>query len=347
MNRREFVKMGAVATLSAPLLAADAANVAHTRSAASNACGLPVPDGPEFAGMAGAYAALVTPYRKDGSINEEMIETLVEYGLANGLRGFYLTGSTGEGLVLSKAERKLVYERVAKAARGRAKLIAHVGSMSTDDSVELARYAAKAGCDWVSSIAPVFFGQSFDAAYQHYKSISEATDLPFMIYARNQQIDPERDVRFFDLKNVKGMKYTGYAYWTVKQLRRRLPKPAIFFAGADEQELCAFAYGDTFSGCIGTTDNMMPAHHVRICELAGEGRFTEAAPLMDDVVRFVELVVGVPHFSYWKSVMRYLGMDCGPARSPAGQPLTEAQYQAYAAKLDELGFLKRADGHGA
>ena len=339
MDRKGFI--GSLVAIGA----AGAAKGSPSAVGAAGACALRVPDGAEFAGMAGAYAALVTPYKKDGSINEGMIETLVEYGLANGLRGFYLTGSTGEGLLLSKSERKLVYERAVKASRGRAKLIAHVGSMSSDDSVELARCAAKAGCDWVSSIAPVFFGQSFDAAYAHYKAISEATDLPFMIYARNSQIDPERDVKFFDLKNVKGMKYTGYAYWTVKQLRRRLPKPAIFFAGADEQELCAFAYCDTFSGCIGTTDNMLPAHHARICALAGEGRFAEAAPLMDEVVRFAELVVSAPDYSYWKSVMRYLGMDCGNARSPAGRPLSEEQYLAYAAKVDSLGFLKRADGY--
>ncbi len=304
---------------------------------------LPVPGGSEFAGMAGAYAALVTPYKPDGSVNEEMIEKVIEYGLANGLAGFYLTGSTGEGFLLSNDERKLVYDRAVKTAHGRAKLIAHVGCLATQDAVELARHAAKIGIDWVSSVAPVYFGQNFDAAYAHYKTISEATDLPFMIYSIGQQIVPDRDLKFFDLKNVKGMKYTGYAYWTVKALRYRLPKPAIFFAGADEQELCAFAYGDTFSGCIGTTDNMIPAHHSQICRLAAEGRFAEAQPLMDEVVRFVDLVVSAPHASYWKSIMRYIGLDCGPARSPAGQPLGEAEYQAYAAKIDALGFIERRD----
>jgi dihydrodipicolinate synthase/N-acetylneuraminate lyase len=197
--------------------------------------------------------------------------------------------------------------------------------------------------DWVSSVAPVYFGQNFDAAFAHYSAIAGATDLPFMIYSVGAQVVPDRDVRFFEIPNVKGMKYTGYAYWTVKQLRRRLPRPAIFFAGADEQELCAFAYGDTFSGCIGTTDNMIPAHHARICALAAEGRFAEAQPLMDEVVRFVDLVVSAPNASYWKSVMRYIGLDCGPARSPAGQPLGEAEYQAYAAKVEALGFIERKD----
>lgn len=345
-SRRDFLKLGSIAGATAIAGNLNGATDVSVRSCASSSM-LPVPKGPEFADMCGAYAALITPYKKDGSVNEEMIERIVEYGLSNGLRGFYLTGSTGEGFLLSKEERKLVYDRAVKTARGRAKLIAHVGCISTQDSVELARYAAKVGVDWVSSVAPVYFGQNFDAAFAHYKAISSATDLPFMIYSVGAQIVPDRDVRFFELPNVKGMKYTGYAYWTVKQLRRKLPKPAVFFAGADEQELCAFAYGDTFSGCIGTTDNMIPAHHAKICSLAAEGRFAEAAPLMDEVVRFVDLVVSAPNASWWKSAMRYIGLDCGPARSPAGQPLTEEEYKAYAAKLDALGFIARKDGYNA
>ena len=335
-NRRDFIRMGVVAGATAAFAARGERRVEDNAP-----CQLPLPEGSEFAGMSGAYATLITPYKPDGSVNEEMIEKIIEYGLANGLTGFHLTGSTGEGFLLSLDERKLVYDRAVKASRGRAKLIAHVGCLATQDAIMLARYAAKVGIDWVSSVAPVYFGQNFDAAYAHYKTISEATDLPFMIYPIGQKIVPDRDVRFFELKNVKGMKYTGYDYWTVKALRHRLPKRAIFFAGADEQELCAFAYGDTFSGCIGTTDNMIPAHHARICRLAAAGKFAEAGKLMDDVVRFVELVVGAPNASYWKSIMRYVGLDCGPARSPAGQPLTEAEYAAYAKKLDALGFIKR------
>lgn len=339
LGRRDFLKFGASAV--ATVLACGVEGAEGDEGLLRNA--LAVPPGPEFAGMAGAYAALVTPYKKDGSINEAMIERIVEYGLANGLRGFYLTGSTGEGFLLSPDERVRVYERAVKAAGGRAKIIAHVGCLSTDESVRLARRAAKAGVDWVSSVAPVYFGQNFDAAFAHYKAIAGATDLPFMIYSVGAQVVPDRDVRFFEIPNVKGMKYTGYAYWTVKELRRRLPKPAIFFAGADEQVLCGLAYGDVFSGSIGTTHNMIPAHHAGICGLAAQGRFVEAQPLMDEVVRFVKLVVEAPNASYWKSTMRYIGLDAGPARSPAGQVLTEAEYQAWAAKLDELGFIERKD----
>ncbi len=303
---------------------------------------LSTPRGACFKGMAGAYSALYTPFRKDGSLNEEMVEKVIEYGIARGLNGFYLTGSTGEGFLLSKDERKRVLSRAAKTAKGRAKLIAHVGCISSDDAVELARHAAKVGIDWVSSVAPVYFGQNFDAAYDHYKRISSATDLPFMIYSIGADIVPDRDARFFDLKNVKGMKYTNYKYWTVQALRRRLSKEAIFFAGADEQVLSALATG-IFAGCIGTSQNIIPAHFAKICALAEANDLEAAAKLQDEVVRFVELLIAKPNGSWHKSMMKYIGLDCGVGRAPNGRPLTRADLKDLFAKMDALGFVKRND----
>jgi len=300
------------------------------------------PKGKSFEGMAGAYSALYTPFRKDGSLNEEMIEKVIGYGLSRGLKGFYLTGSTGEGFLLSKEERKRVYSRAVKAAKGRAKLIAHVGCLATDDAVELARYAAKVGIDWVSSVAPVYFGQNFDAAYDHYRRISSATDLPFMIYSLGADIVPDRDAKFFDLKNVKGMKYTNYKYWTVQALRNRLSKEAIFFAGADEQVLPALATG-IFAGCIGTSQNVIPAHFARICALAEENNFAEASALQAEVVRFVEQLIAKPNGSWHKSMMKYIGLDCGEGRAPNGRPLAKAELKDLFARLDALGFVKRND----
>ena len=293
-----------------------------------------------FDGMGGAYAALYTPFKKDGSVNEEMIEKLIEYGIGNGLRGFYLTGSTGEGFLLSNEERKRVYVRAAKAAKGRAKLIAQVGCMATDDAVELAKAAAKAGIDWVSSVAPVYFGQCFDAAYDHYKRISSATDLPFMIYSLGADIVPDRDAKLFELKNVKGMKYTNYKYWTVQALRDRIQKDVIFFAGADEQVLSALATG-IFAGCIGTSQNAIPAHFAKICELAKANDFAAAAKLQAEVVKFVEILIGKPNGSWHKSIMKYVGLDCGEGRAPNGRPLSKAELKDLFSRLDSLGFIKR------
>ncbi|MBQ6246826.1 MAG: dihydrodipicolinate synthase family protein [Kiritimatiellae bacterium] len=299
---------------------------------------------PEFAGMRGAYAAMFTPFDAAGRVNEEMIEKLVEHGLANGLVGFYLTGSTGEGFLLSNDERKTVMERAAKAVAGRAKLIAHVGCVATDDAVELARFAAKVGIDWVSSVAPVYFGQTFEAAYRHYERISNATDLPFMIYSIKAAVVPSRDVKFFDLPNVKGMKYTGTDYFAVQCLRRKLVekgKEAIFFAGRDEQLVCALAFRNVFSGGIGTTYNIIPRHFAEICRRSFAGDAEGAAKMQDEANRVVELMIESENWSYRKAMMKYIGLDCGPYRYPYA-PLTDEEYAAFARRIDALGILTKA-----
>ena len=298
---------------------------------------------PEFQGMRGAYAAMFTPYRPDGRVNEEMIERLVEHGLSNGLTGFYITGSTGEGLLLSLNERRLVAERAVKAVSGRAKVIVHVGCVATDDSVALARHAAKVGADWVSSVAPIYYGQNFTAACRHYGRIAGATDLPFMIYSLHAQVVPDRDVRFFDLPNVKGMKYTGTDYFAVQCLKRRLDeqgKEAIFFAGRDEQLVCALAYRNVFSGGIGTTYNIIPRHFSEICRLSFAGEAEAAAKVQDEANRVVSLMVESENWSYRKAMMKYIGLDCGWCRYPFA-PLSDAEYGAYARHIEALGILPR------
>ena len=115
--------------------------------------------------MSGAFAAMFTPIDAKNRVDEETIDSMVEHGLANGLAGFYLTGSTGGWFLLSPDERKAVWRLAVKAARGRCKLIAHVGATSTDESVALAKAAADIGVDWVSSVAPPVFCNNFSRTF--------------------------------------------------------------------------------------------------------------------------------------------------------------------------------------
>ena len=287
----------------------------------------------------GAYAAMITPFTKDDKVNEGAIEQLIEYGLAGGLAGFYLTGSTGEGLLMSVTERKQVYRRVVKAAKGRRKIIAHVGAVRTEDSIALARYAADIGCDWISSVAPVYFGQTFEAQYRHYKDISESTDLPFMVYCFRSSLVPERDARLFDLKNVKGMKYTGSDYFAVQCLKRKLDKEAVFFAGRDEQFACAMALGNVFSGAIGTSQNFIPRHFANIYDCCMRNDFAAAAKWQDEANRFVELLISNENWSTWKAMMKHVGIDCGAARKPYA-PLSAAEERKWIKRFAALKLVK-------
>ena len=318
------------------------ASVAGAAVAASGAASATVPArNGSMADMAGVYTALFTPFTPDNRINEGMIERLVEYGIANGVKGFYLTGGTGEGLLLSKDERKQVYRIAEKAARGRAKLIAHVGCVNSDDAVELARSAAKAGCDWISSVPPVYYGQKPHEVYNHYKLSSEATDLPFLIYAVGGVVKPDVDARFFDLKNVKGMKYTGTTFYDVQRLKRRIGKDVFFVSGSDQHFSAALAFGDLFAGSIGTLQNVIPAHFVKIWNLAQANDFHAAAKVQEEANRAVEFVCHTfSKQSLRKAAMRYIGLDCGMFRHPY-EPYTEKEYADFCAKADKLGIFKR------
>ena len=289
--------------------------------------------------MYGAYAAMITPFDGTGRLNLEAVDALVEYGLKGGLKGFYLTGSTGEGMLLTLEERKEIYKRAVTAAKGRCRLIAQVGCVRTDDSIELAKAAADAGVDWVSSVAPVYFGQNFPSAMRHYKAISEATDLPFLIYAFNSELVPDRDARLFDLKNVKGIKYTGRNFYVCQRIRRMLDKETVWFAGCDELLLSALALGDTFSGGIGLNYNIIPRHFSRICELCVKNDFRSAAKWQAEANRLVDIVVDSfsDNWSAFKVLMKAVGIDCGYCRAPYA-PLSKAQERAVLTRFAALGI---------
>lgn len=290
----------------------------------------------EFKDMSGVYSAMISPFSKDGSLNEGAVEQLIEFGLAKGLKGFYLTGGTGEFTLMSVDERKRLYSRAVKTAKGRCKLIAHVGATRTDDAVELARHAAKVGCDWVSSVSTIYFGQSPAAQFAHYKAISEATDLPLMIYCFGNTLVPERDIKLFNLKNIKGMKYTGSDYYAVQSMRRKLDKETLFMSGRDEMLGCALALGDTFAGGIGTTYNMIPEHFVEIYNASTRGDAARVAEMQGKVNRFVDFFFTCPDWSCWKSFMLVHGIDCGSARMPCGPELPDPERRRWAAKFAEF-----------
>ena len=288
-----------------------------------------------FKGMNGAYAALFTPYDGKGRVNPEMIERIVDYGIRNGLNGFYLTGTTGEWWLLTPEERMLVMDSAVKAAKGRCKLIAHIGANCTDDSVALARHAAKVGIDWISSVTPQLYSTSFEATCYHYKTIAAATDLPFMAYSFGSVLVPERDVRLFDIKNVKGIKYTGRDYYAAQCLKRKLDKETIWFAGCDEQFLCGLSLGNVFAGGIGSSYNIIPGHYARICALAKKGDLKSAAKWQDEANQVVELMIENDNWTYRKLMMKRHGIDCGPFRKPF-EPVPAAAERAFLKRFDRL-----------
>ena len=130
----------------------------------------------------GIYAALMTPFSKDGKVNFDAMGKLIDRCIRSGVNGFYVCGSTGEGVLLSVRERNEIYACVGEYAAGRAKLIAHVGSLATRDAVAMAKNVRKCGFDAVSAVPPFYYAYGFEEIAGYYRAIADAAELPVIVY---------------------------------------------------------------------------------------------------------------------------------------------------------------------
>ena len=130
----------------------------------------------------GVFPALLTPFKADGSINDDSVAKLIEYNVRKGVDGFYVGGSTGEGMLLTVDERKQLFRASAEANAGRTTMIAHVGTICTDHAIELAKYAKEVGFDAISAVAPYYYSFSYDAIKNYYLDIVNSVDIPMIIY---------------------------------------------------------------------------------------------------------------------------------------------------------------------
>ncbi len=226
--------------------------------------------------LGGVYPALLTPF-KDGGINKKALEELVEYNLGKGVTGFYVAGSTGEAFLLSEEERMQVYTTVAEKTAGRAKLIAHVGCLSTDEAVRYAKHAKALGYDAVSAVSPFYYGFSFDEIKRYYRTIVAKSEMPMVMYnipatsGVNFSTAQLLDVLSDDM--VVGLKHTSNNYFQLEQIKSACPDKTVF-NGYDEMFLCGLSMGA--DGGIGSTYNYMAEKFIKIKALFDEGKVKEA-----------------------------------------------------------------------
>src|SRR4030042_6409710 len=128
----------------------------------------------------GAMVALVTPFR-DGQVDWETLDELIDFQLENGIDAIAPVGTTGEGPTLSHEEHKQVIERVVKAAKGNVPVIAGAGSNSTAEAIELTAFSKKVGADATLQVGPYYNKPTQEGFYQHFKAIAEEVDLPMVL----------------------------------------------------------------------------------------------------------------------------------------------------------------------
>ena len=268
--------------------------------------------------FSGIMPALVTPLQKDGkTINEKVTRELVEFLLGQGADGFYILGSTGEGMVIKEDERKKMCEIVVSEVAGRKPVICHVAAMNFDEAVRLAKHAEQAGADAVSAIPPIFFRYTDSDIYDYYKTLAQSTSLPFIMYnhkAANGGLRAESVAKLFEVDNITGVKWTVNDYYELMKLKDMTHGEMNIINGPDEMLISGLAAGADAG--IGTTYNVMLPQYLEIYRLVQEGNLPAAREIQMKVNRVTTYISKHVTFPATKYMCKMMGFDVGGATFP-------------------------------
>lgn len=265
----------------------------------------------------GLFSALLTPFHTDSSVNFEAMKKLVEFNLENGIDGFYVGGSTGEGLLLTNEERKATFKCVAEATKGRATLIAHVGTLHTDAAIDMAKYAESLGYDAISAVAPYYYGFPLESITGYYNDIANSTSLPMIVYnfPNSGKFALTKDIANEMFKNEKfiGIKHTSSDMFALQQFKQ-LDREIIVYNGFDEILLSGLSMGA--DGAIGSTYNFMGKKFKKIMNDFKAGNIEEAIKGQNDANEIITEMIKYGVFQSEKAILTEMGIDMGECRKP-------------------------------
>jgi len=225
--------------------------------------------------FAGAIVALVTPFR-DGEIDFETLDELIEFQLENGIDGISPVGTTGECPTLSHEEHKKVIERVVKTVAGQVPVIAGAGSNSTAEAIELTAFSKKVGADATLQVDPYYNKPTQEGFYQHFKVIAEEIDLPMVLYdipgRCGAGMTVETIVRLAEIENIVAIKDATGQLDHVSGIATQCDLTIL--SGDDSLTLPIAAVGG--KGVISVVANIVPADVKAMTDAILEDDFTTA-----------------------------------------------------------------------
>ncbi|QQO09536.1 dihydrodipicolinate synthase family protein [Breznakiella homolactica] len=277
----------------------------------------------------GVIPALVSCFDEHENYDEKRQRKVTSYLIDRGIHGLYLTGSTGEGFLMTPEERKKLVEDVIDEVKGRVPVIVHVGAIGTRISADLAKHAEAAGADAISSVPPFYWKFSESQMYSYYRDISESVNIPMVVY--NIALAGAVGFNFIkslaSIKGVEGIKYTLTSQFEMMRIKEEIGQDFMVYSGADEMAMTGLSFGA--DGIIGSFYNLIPEPFLDIYKAVQEGNLFAAAEkqrianaiIMHTLDRGFQ--VGI------KAEMQWMGLDAGYCREPFGrlEPAMEAKYK--------------------
>jgi len=226
----------------------------------------------------GSIVALVTPF-KNGKIDEEAVERLIEFQIKNGTDGILPCGCTGEAATLSMEEQKRIISLTVNLVKRRVPVIAGTGSNSTAEAIELTKYAKEAGADAALLITPYYNKPTPRGLFLHYQKVASSVSLPIILYnvpsRTGISILPETVAELSRLKNIVGIKEASGSLNQVSEILSLCEITVL--SGDDSLTLPILAVGG--AGVVSVVANIAPKRVANLVHKYREGKIEEARKL--------------------------------------------------------------------
>jgi 4-hydroxy-tetrahydrodipicolinate synthase len=244
--------------------------------------------------FSGCGTALVTPFRKDLSLDEAAMRRLVQRQIRAGINFLVPCGTTGESPTLTRAEYLRVVQITLEEAKGKVPVVGGAGGYNTAEVIELAREVQRLGVDGILSVAPYYNKPTQEGLYQHYKAIA-AVPLPILIYniqgRTGVNVETATLKRLAEIDNIVGVKEASGNIGQMASVVHHMPERFDVLCGDDAITIPLIALGGR--GLISVISNEVPAEMTKLTQLALAGDFIGARalqrqwlPLME--VNFIE-----------------------------------------------------------
>jgi 4-hydroxy-tetrahydrodipicolinate synthase len=229
----------------------------------------------------GVGTALVTPFRKDGSLDESAVRRLARRQIDAGVHFLSPCGTTGEAPTLRNREKLRVVELVLEEAGGKVPVLAGAGGYDTHEVIELARDLQTLGVDGLLSVTPYYNKPSQEGLYQHFKAIAESTSLPIMLYnvpgRTSVNMEVPTVVRLSEIPNIVAVKEASANVVQMSEIIAGTREDFLLVSGDDPLTVAVMAIGGR--GVVSVASNEAPAEMVQIVELCERGDYAAARKL--------------------------------------------------------------------
>ncbi len=298
--------------------------------------------------LMGCGTALVTPFRRDGSVDETALHALVNWQIESGIDFLIPCGTTGEPRRSPSRSGCGVIEIVVATSSGRVPVFAGSTHNATHEAVARVRKLARIhGLTGILTANPYYNRPGQEGQYQHFRAIAEATDLPVLLYnipsRTGANLEPATVLRLAELSNVIGIKESSGNLTQITELLTTAPRNFKVFAGDDGLALPILAVGG--AGLISVASNVIPGQMARMVQAALENDWLDARRINRRFYRLMQAHFWEASPAPVKAVLHMLGRGEDVLRLPM-VPVSDATRRKLERMVGELGMLAGVQATG-